>query len=290
MSSLNASGTYYDIPVSVIQQITDQETHETTVVLAVLLGVVTWDTIVLLPEDVNRWRSHGIIFLDVAYIWMRIMAILSVAIYLVVELAGSTSSSFNCFAGFVVTCHFYGQALLGVNVVFIIRTLSIWNWNKLVGAIIIFLAIAQALVGFIAVPFAFAQTYNNPIGSPCLLILFWQKYFTPAFALELAFDFTVFAFSLYKLYYKNRSQEIRVLRLQRILLRDGFIYFIVLLVCNLLNTLFSTIPGISPLLTENWNYVTIVIVSIAGAFVYHSIRRESTRRSSKTTLTGSQTC
>jgi hypothetical protein len=286
MSSPSANATYQNIPIVVIQTITYDEMHVTTVVLAVLLGVVTWDFIALLPEDITRWRSYRFTFFDFSYIWMRIMAILSVAVYVVVELAGSVSSSLNCFAGFVVTCHFYGQALLGVNIIFIIRTLAIWNWNKMVGAIIVPLAVSQALLGFIAVPFAFAEVYSNPIDSPCLLIDFRQRYFTPAFAVECAFDFSVFCLSLYKLYFKNRRDGTPGSRLQHILLRDGFIYFIVLLVCNLLNILFSTISGISPLLTETWNYVTIVVVTIAGSFVYHSCRRHATRGRCENLLSG----
>jgi hypothetical protein len=156
----------------------------------------------------------------------------------------------------------------------------------MVGAIIVPLAVSQALLGFIAVPFAFAEVYSNPIDSPCLLIDFRQRYFTPAFAVECAFDFSVFCLSLYKLYFKNRRDGTPGSRLQHILLRDGFIYFIVLLVCNLLNILFSTISGISPLLTETWNYVTIVVVTIAGSFVYHSCRRHATRGRCENLLSG----
>lgn len=275
MSLFKANSTYKGIPLEVIQQINYDATHVTAISLIVLLSVAILDTITLLPEDIRRWRAHRIRFFDLAYVWMRLTAIVSVAVNLVVELAGNVNSSFNCFVGCLVSAHFYGQALLGVNIIFIIRTLTIWNWNKVVGATIISLAAFQALAGFIGAPFAFTEVSSNPFDSPCLLIGFEQKYFTPAFALECAFDFSVFLLTLYKLYHMGWRDRSTISRLHRILLRDGLIYFIILLVCNLLNILFSTIPGITPLLTEIWNNVTIVAVSIAGSFIYHSCRRNT---------------
>ncbi|KDN45267.1 hypothetical protein K437DRAFT_256719 [Tilletiaria anomala UBC 951] len=204
---------------------------------AVSLGMVLWDYLLTLPNEIRWYRKKGFVLITLPFVIVRYVPIIWLVLFLTGQRAFWTEK----------TCNVVGRIVpyaccivtLGASAIFVFRTWAIYNRNRTILCLLCFLWVGQAVCTLVV------TSYTIPLIGPGGLGCFplakpHPNVYYAYFIANVIFDVAIVLISslrLLKGMKASPNQRTAGMWRQR-LLADGLLYFVAVLVVNVLNAAF----------------------------------------------------
>ncbi|KAG2008863.1 hypothetical protein CC2G_014249 [Coprinopsis cinerea AmutBmut pab1-1] len=199
------------------------------------LVLVSWEIILHLPQDFKYLRTHG--WWKRPILWAYFLQRYGAFIVNMAQVNIRLGNPPNCYDYGKLSLTFGGAVVLpSVSLIYLYRVLAIWNKRPSVKYTLIVLWVV-CLGASLTAPFS--QDAGNLPGGGCT-VLRSEKWAPTSFIGNAVFDTVVFVLTVYKLaanrhQYKNFRSPI-----QTTLLRDGVLYFAVVVIIGIVDIFFLT--------------------------------------------------
>ncbi|THH01473.1 hypothetical protein EW026_g1233 [Hermanssonia centrifuga] len=196
---------------------------------AVAMGVIGWDYLVLLPEEIVLYSKRDKKLWATPTTWLFVILRYSAFMATIPSLFFTSVQSQHCQAAVVLSTLGGVLVVASSGMIFCYRVLAIWHENRLVyGIVFFFYATMLACWIAVAVHYKAINGPPTPFGSNCQLqpIVSWAPI---SYASSVAFDTVVLALTLAKLHGRTMPRS----HIGEQLSRDNITYFLLATATNI---------------------------------------------------------
>ncbi|KDN38859.1 hypothetical protein K437DRAFT_259258 [Tilletiaria anomala UBC 951] len=216
---------------------------------AASLAMVLWDYLLTLPDEIRWYRKKGFVLITLPFVIVRYVPIIWLVMFLTAVRAFWTEKPCDLIARTIP--YVCSIVTLGASAIFVFRTWAIYNRNRTILCLLCFLWVGQAVCTLLFASFVIPLV--GPGGLSCFpLSKSHANVFYANFVTIVVFDVAIVLISslrLLKGIKASPTQSTASIWSQR-LLADGLLYFIAVLVVNVLNAAFFAA-------NPQWSYSSI---------------------------------